>query len=161
MSRIESNTYEQEFSALNLADVLRDYVQKMAGYALREEKRLELNLQDIGITASASDTLLSAAVINVISNCIKYARAVIEVSLFQRGDFAIIRVRDDGEGISQKDLPHIFDRFYKGKKGNFGLGLSIAKSSVEFMGGNIRAYNDNGAVFELELPAKHPPYRLQ
>jgi signal transduction histidine kinase len=152
LSRIENNTYEQEFSVIILSDIIKEYIQKITGYAIKEDKRLKLNIEDNNITVNASDTLLSAAVINIISNCIKYARSEIEVSLFKQGDFAVIRINDDGEGISQKDLPHIYDRFYKGKKGNFGLGLSIAKSSVEFMGGSIKAYNENGAVFELELP---------
>jgi len=152
LSRIENNTYEQEFSVINLSDIVKEYIQKIAGYAIKENKRLRLNIQDNNITVNASDTLLSAAVINIISNCIKYARSEIEVLLFKQGDSAVIRISDNGEGISQKDLPYIYDRFYKGKKGNFGLGLSIAKSSVTFMGGSIKAYNDNGAVFELELP---------
>jgi signal transduction histidine kinase len=154
LSRIENNTYEQEFSEINLSDIIKEYIQKINGYAIKENKKLKLNIKDNNITIIVSDTLLSAAIINVISNCIKYARSEIEVSLFKQGDFAVIRIKDDGEGISQKDLPYIFERFYKGKKGNFGLGLSIAKSSIEFMGGSIKAYNNIGAVFELELPLR-------
>jgi two-component system, OmpR family, sensor histidine kinase CssS len=66
---------------------------------------------------------------------------------------AVIRITDDGNGISPADLPHIFDRFCKGNNGNFGLGLAIAKSAVEFMSGTIQADNDqNGAVFEITPP---------
>ena len=61
------------------------------------------------------------------------------------------KIFDDGIVIAQNDLPHIFDRFYKGKQGNSGLGLSIALSAVEFMGGSIKAYNDGGAVLKIRL----------
>lgn len=155
LSRIESNTYEREFSMINLSDLLKEFVQNITGYALKENKSLELEIQDSSLTVYASDSLLSAAVINIISNCIKYARSKINVSLFKKGEFAVISINDDGEGFSQNDLAHIFDRFYKGKNGNFGLGLSIAKSAVDLMGGSIKAYNQNGAVFEIELPIWH------
>lgn len=152
LSRIENNTYEQAFSAINLSDIIKEYIQKITGYAMKENRELKLSIKEGNLTVNANDTLLSAAVINIISNCIKYARSEIEVSLFKQGDHAIIRIKDDGEGISEKDLSYIFDRFYKGKNGNFGLGLSIAKSAIEVMNGTINAYNDNGAVFEIEIP---------
>jgi len=155
LSRIESNTYEREFSMINLSDLLKEFVQNITGYALKENKSLELEIKDSSLTVYASDSLLSATVINIISNCIKYARSKINVSLFKKGEFAVIRINDDGEGFSQNDLAHAFDRFYRGKNGNFGLGLSIAKSAVDLMGGSIKAYNQNGAVFEIELPIWH------
>ena len=74
-----------------------------------------------------------------------------------------LRVRDSGEGIADEHLPLIFDRFYKvdaARKaaGGSGLGLSIVKAIVERHGGTIRAYNDQGAVFEILLPA--PPEQV-
>ena len=155
LSRIESNTYEREFSIINLSDTLKEFIQKITGYALKENKSLELDIKDSSLIVNASYSLLSAAVINIISNCIRYARSKIGVSLFKKDEFAVIRINDDGEGFSQNELSHIFDRFYKGKNGNFGLGLSIVKSAVDLMGGGIKAYNQNGAVFEIELPIWH------
>jgi signal transduction histidine kinase len=63
-----------------------------------------------------------------------------------------VEIADDGDGIGEEELPHLFERFYKGKKGNFGLGLAISKSAMESMGGNLTAFNRNGAVFRLEVP---------
>jgi signal transduction histidine kinase len=70
-----------------------------------------------------------------------------------------IRVRDSGAGIAPEHLPLIFERFYKvdvSRKatGGSGLGLSIVKAIVEHHGGTIVAYNDQGAVFEVVLPAQ-------
>lgn len=152
LSRIENNIYEHAFSPINLSDIIKEYMQKITGYAIRENRELKLNIKEGNLTINANDTLLSSAIINIISNCIKYASREIEVSLFRQGNHAIIKIKDDGEGISEKDLSYIFDRFYKGKNGNFGLGLSIAKSAVEAMNGTIKAYNDNGAVFEIKIP---------
>ena len=66
-----------------------------------------------------------------------------------KGDKAEIIIADDGIGISNIDT--MFERFSKGEGGNFGLGLSIAKASVDAMNGKIKAYNSDGAVFEIEL----------
>ena len=71
----------------------------------------------------------------------------------QIGDQLKLTIRDDGPGIAENDLPHLFDRFYKGKNGNHGLGLSIAKRSMEYMGGDIAAESSpDGAVFTIILP---------
>jgi signal transduction histidine kinase len=69
-----------------------------------------------------------------------------------------LSVRDSGPGIPPEQLPHIFDRFYKGdasrqSSGGSGLGLSIVKAIVERHGGTITARNDQGAVFDIVLPA--------
>lgn len=153
LSKIESQTYKKELSVLNLCDVLKDYAQRMGGLAAKYEKLLELDLPDAPLHAKAEDTLLSQAVMNIISNGLRYAKTHVTVKLFRKGSEAVIGISDDGGGIADADLPRVFDRFYKGKQGNSGLGLAIAKSAVETMGGRISAFNDSaGAVFEIALP---------
>jgi signal transduction histidine kinase len=126
-------------------------VQKINGYAMKEGKALHLHIESNDIHAKFDDSLLAQAVINIASNCIKYANNEVNITLYSQDHTAIIKISDDGNGIAENDLPHIFERFYKGKKGNYGLGLSIALSAVEFMGGTIKAYNNGGAVFEVRL----------
>ncbi|MGB4437645.1 MAG: HAMP domain-containing sensor histidine kinase [Sedimentibacter sp.] len=153
LSRIESQTYTKELISVNLCDVLKEYVQRMGGFAAKTQHHLKLLLPDYSLYILADDTLLSQAVINITSNCLRYAKTVTNIELLHVQSSAVIRITDDGNGISEIDLPHIFERFYKGNGGNFGLGLAIAKSAVEFMGGSICAYNGKiGAVFEISLP---------
>ena len=64
----------------------------------------------------------------------------------------ILTISDDGEGIAKEDVLHIFDRFYTGKNGNTGIGLALTKEIVKLHGGDVKAYNRNGAVFEMILP---------
>ncbi|CAA7603384.1 Two component system, signal transduction histidine kinase [Acididesulfobacillus acetoxydans] len=79
---------------------------------------------------------------------------------FGSGSFLVLEVRDNGSGISPQDLPHVFERFYRGEKsrnreqGGTGLGLSIVKSLVEAHGGRIRveSVTGHGTVFRVELP---------
>lgn len=152
LSRIENQTYKGSFVCLNLSDMVKEYLQRIEGYALKEGKRICLNTTSSEVFSKVDDTLLAQAVINIISNCIKYSKSEVTVDIFIENRYSVIKICDDGEGILEADLPHIFDRFYKGKKGNFGLGLSIAKAAVESMGGMITAYNDGGAVFEIRFP---------
>ena len=74
---------------------------------------------------------------------------------FLRNGWAVIRICDDGNGINEGDLPHMFDRFYKGKNGKHGLGLAIAKAAVEQHQGTIRAYNRSSG-FTLPAPVEQP-----
>jgi signal transduction histidine kinase len=153
LSRIEGQTYTKELIPINLCDILKEYVQRMGGLASKQNKQLALVVPSSPLIVQADDTLLSQAVMNIASNCIRYAKTTSNIDLFHAESDAVIRITDDGNGIADSDLPHIFERFYKGAGGNFGLGLAIAKSAVEFMGGSIRAYNDSaGAIFEIRLP---------
>ena len=89
---------------------------------------------------------------NLISNAVRYANSEIFLSCHRKGKSANIRVADDGPGIRPEDLPHVFERFYKGKDGKHGIGLAIAHSVAEAYHGTICAGNKNGAVFEVTFP---------
>ena len=153
LSRIESRTAEQKPVRLDLCEVLPEFVQRLGGIEMTQKKTIALSLPQQPVIMTADEELLSCAVMNIVSNCLRYAKAKIEVSLFLREEHAVIRVQDDGPGILKEDLPHLFERFYKGKGGNFGLGLAIAKSAVQSAGGEIKAFNgETGAIFEIALP---------
>lgn len=150
LSRIENQTYK-ELKRTNINNRLKEYIQRLGGLTIKSDKQMRLVLPEHDSYAVINDTLLFQAVMNITANCIKYAKSTVKIELTEKNKKAVIRISDDGDGISGQDLPNIFERFYKGKSGNFGLGLAIAKTSVENMGGKITAYNDNGAVFEIMI----------
>lgn len=152
LSRIESQTYTKALFPINLENILKEYIQRLGGLSAKHGRELILNLPDQPITILADDKLLSQAVSNIVANCLRYSKTAVSLTLLEEENSAVIRITDDGEGIPPSDLPHIFERFYKGKGGNFGLGLAISKSAVEFMGGSIRADNSkDGTIFEITL----------
>lgn len=152
LSRIESRTLDREITALNLCNMLPEFVQRLGGIAVKQQKEISLSLPSEAETVMGNEELLGTAVTNIISNCLRFARERVGVSLQKHDGSVIIRIQDDGPGIGSEDLPHIFERFYKGSGGNFGLGLAIAKSAVQYIGGDIRAYNlDSGAAFDITL----------
>ena len=97
--------------------------------------------------------LLERAFSNVMSNCIRYAGTQVAVAVREKEGDILITVTDDGPGFPDGGTEHLFDRFYKGKGGNHGLGLAIARCSMEYMGGSVRAADtQKGAEFEITLP---------
>lgn len=105
------------------------------------------------VIMSCDEKAISRAFTNVISNAIRYANQEVNIACSIVQQFARIEITDDGPGISDADMPHIFDRFYKGEGGNHGIGLSITKSIVEQHGGRIFALNVyKGARFVIDLP---------
>jgi signal transduction histidine kinase len=102
----------------------------------------------------ADEEKLIRAITNIINNCIRYASTTIKISShISDNNKIVLTIVDDGKGFEAKDLPNIFHRFYKGKKGNYGLGLSISKNIIEKHSGKIYAKNSSsGALFIIELP---------
>ena len=93
---------------------------------------------------------------SLISNCIRFAKSEVFIQIKPVTKGVCFTISDDGPGIHEEDLIHIFDRFYKGKKGKHGLGLSIAKRIVELCRGEILVESKlgEGSRFTVNLPAR-------
>jgi signal transduction histidine kinase len=134
--------------------------------AARHERDLQSRrIQLVQHVDAAASTLvgdpdrLEQAIQNLAANALRHTPdgGRLVISADRRGDAVRLSVRDSGSGIPPEQLPHIFDRFYKGdasrKSGSgSGLGLSIVKAIVERHGGTITARNEDGAVFEILIP---------
>ena len=88
---------------------------------------------------------------NLISNAVRYAASEIRLTCRTDGGEVVAVVADDGEGISPEDMPHIFERFYRGRGGKHGIGLSIASSIVNAYRGSLKARSEKGAEFEVRF----------
>ena len=85
-------------------------------------------------------------------NGIRHCNSAIVVLCTAEQKSAMVKISDDGNGIAEDDLPHIFDRFYTGTKGSTGIGLALSREIVNLHNGTITAYNEVGATFEIRLP---------
>ncbi len=114
------------------------------------------------IKVLAEADLLRQAIANLLVNAHRYTPpgGVIEVRLSHNNRWAVLQISDNGIGIEPKDLPHIFDRFYRADRvrlrqtGGFGLGLAIARQVIEVHSGAITVQSDpgQGSTFEIRLP---------
>jgi signal transduction histidine kinase len=131
-------------------------------------KSVTITVTDIDQVRIMGDSdRLKQLLINLIGNAINYTPAGgdVRISLSKTELWARIVVSDSGVGIPEKDLPHIFDRFYRVDKarsraqGGSGLGLSIAKSIVEAHGGDIYVTSEvgKGTTFAVALPVLKEP----
>ncbi|MDO4344950.1 MAG: HAMP domain-containing sensor histidine kinase [Eubacteriales bacterium] len=97
------------------------------------------------------------AVMNLLKNCIEHnPGGIIHCSYAQNPLYTEILIWDDGEGFAKEDIPHLFERFYRGQNandGSIGIGLALAKEIIERQNGTIRAQNkpDGGAFFEIRF----------
>lgn len=136
----------------------------MDGYALVCKTHKFEFVSEGEVVAKIDKNMFTECVRAVIDNAVKYSEdnTTVTVTLTSEDGYAVIKIADCGYGISEADLPHIFDRFYRCDKSrnrdahSSGLGLTIAKSIVEMMGGTIEVESrlKIGSVFTLRFPIK-------
>ena len=112
-----------------------------------------------GMIIQGDSGWLSEAIQNILKNCIESAgeNGKIEIVCTDNPLFTEIAIHDSGAGLEKKDLPHLFDRYYRGKKTNtagYGIGLALCKMIITRQGGTIAAQNhpQGGALFTLRFP---------
>jgi signal transduction histidine kinase len=128
-----------------------------------KQLKLEVELPDGPLNASADETRIAQTLINLLSNSLKFTPAggTVTVELAKRAGSAVLTVRDTGVGIDPDLLPQLFTMFFqtneppKGAKSGLGVGLAVAKVLVELHGGTIEAHSEGegkGAEFTIVLP---------
>ncbi|MFI3175785.1 MAG: HAMP domain-containing sensor histidine kinase [Bacillota bacterium] len=158
LGRTENFDSKQNLTKQNISNFLTEFLHLYYGYTKTKDIQLKKRIGE-DIYCMANDELLRQSIGNILSNALRYAKMEVVVSLEKTKTHAILTIADDGEGIA--DFQEIFTRFHKGEGGNFGLGLSIAKTAVDMMYGTITAGNENGAVFVIALPLENESGRPQ
>lgn len=146
LARVDSNQTELDLKPIQIDRIMKDVIDQMNYLAEIKEIVIQTEL-DKGVLVHADDERIHQLLIILLDNALKYTheQGFVKVSLKKYTQTVIIEIADNGIGISQQDLPFIFDRFYRGDKartradGGTGLGLSIAKWIVEGHNGKIHA----------------------
>lgn len=153
-SKIDTDRIPYTFNKINVNNYFNDCIEEV-GLDL-EAKNIELAYfnyvsEDVVIIADAEQ--LKRVINNIINNSVKYidkSKGYINIRVKDVGDFIQVEIEDNGKGISNKDLPFVFDRFYRtdasrnSSKGGSGIGLSIVKKVIEDHGGKIWATSKEG-----------------
>lgn len=153
LSRIDNLVRDDDLrTACDLRELLSNCAERQNSVAEEKGVRFVFDLVMEPVTFNCSEKHLSRAFTNIISNAIRYAREVITISCRQQGGQIFIEIKDDGKGVADKDLPFIFERFYKGRGGKHGIGLAIVKTIIEQHQGRISVKSDSsGTVFTVIL----------
>jgi two-component system OmpR family sensor kinase len=169
LSRLD-NTTPVRFTQLDAGRLAAEVAEQMRPLAEAKEVRL-VTICPGPAPVNGEPDRLKQVMLNLVDNAIRHTPPGGEISVSALADPARgevrIEVRDTGPGIDPKDLPHIFDRFYRGDAsrarttGNTGLGLAIARAIVEAHSGTISAESapGQGATFRVVLPAAGKPPR--
>lgn len=126
------------------------------------QQKIQVSVPDELLMVPMDGTLIEQVIINLLENAIKHSGddTAIEVSLRRDNNLAVFEVKDNGDGISEKDFPYLFESFLPNGKRTvdssrgMGIGLSICMSIIKAHQGKIEAYNQTGggAVFRFTLP---------
>ncbi|WP_241242937.1 HAMP domain-containing sensor histidine kinase [Paenibacillus whitsoniae] len=160
LSSLESKHHPFELRSYRLDKQLRNHILACEPQWVEKDIEMDVELDEVMITAD--EDLLSQVWTNLIHNAIKFAPqgGVVGVKLSSGENETIIRISNNGEPIAEEDLPHIFERFYKGDKsrnrtqGGNGLGLSIVKKIIDMHQGSVSAESDGQkeTCFIVRLP---------
>jgi signal transduction histidine kinase len=137
----------------SMGDLVSDTIEAFSALAMQGGVTLEGNVEPDVDPVRMDARLIGRALANLVSNAIRHTPpgGTIRVLASQSPDGVQVEVYDDGTGISPEDLPHIFERFYRGEKsrsratGGSGLGLAIARGVIEAHGGHIAAESELGS----------------
>jgi two-component system phosphate regulon sensor histidine kinase PhoR len=160
LSRIETGKAELELEPMDISGLVEEAVAQLRPQAERQKLALETSLASGLPSVTVDKERVRQVMVNLIHNAIKFNRpgGNIRITTKSSGEAVSIEVTDTGIGIAREDLPHIFERFYKGDKSRAGqgsgIGLAIAKHVVESHGGNIQVESEEGkgTTFTINLP---------
>ena len=153
ISKIDMGRQPLTLSEMDIRELLYDSIRAVEPAAAGGGITIVPDFPETPVMVSCNDTRLRRAVTNILSNGVRYARSQLHLTCRADKRHVTIRIQDDGDGIAEADLPHIFDRFYMGKSGKSGIGLALTREIIHLHKGTIRAYNgDSGAVFEISIP---------
>lgn len=162
LSKLDSNATDFKKEKINISELLKEIKERFADSALKKNVEVELMEENIELETNkeALDEILSIIVENAIN--FNKPKGRVKIAVNSSNKDIKISVIDTGIGISKEDLPHIFDRFYRGEKsrsretGGAGLGLSITKRLVEYLGGRIDVESEEGigSTFTIIIPKR-------
>ncbi|MCK5765998.1 MAG: response regulator, partial [Bacteroidales bacterium] len=160
LSKIESGQMKLQAWEEDIVSLTKGYVQSFESLAQQQNIQLTYNSDIAFLPLYIDRDKIEKILYNLLSNALKFTgnRGKVDVSLGEAEDFVSLRISDTGAGISEDDLEHIFDRFYRAENSNYqegtGIGLALAKELVELHHGKIEVESElgTGTTFTVFLP---------
>lgn len=152
-SKLDSGTVQPHMAENDVREILYDAIQVIEQTA--EQRGIEI-VHDLPIPMlfTCDEEMLFSAFSNILTNSVRYAESCINITALQQKSPAVIivRISNDGWLISEQDKAHLFERFYKGNKGQTGIGMALSLEYIRLHQGNISvSVCDGNTVFEVRL----------
>lgn len=154
LSRFDVNAVHMANDANNLKDIIETSVKNVAVLCDLKGVRIECNVKNMVLNCDFNWQV--EALTNIIKNCVEHSfkGGIVTINTSENKIYTLVEIKDNGCGIAREDLPHIFDRFYRGKnsdKESVGIGLALAKSIIEKSGGKIDVKSRLGEYTRFEI----------
>ena len=148
LSKFDASVIKFEKEQVFINDLVEGAISNVEMMAELKNINIEVTNQD-NIKLVCDAKWQTEAITNILKNCIEHSKenSTITIDIDSNKIYKQITIRDNGEGIDEKDLPHIFERFYKGKnssKDSVGIGLALAKTIIEKDNGSIKVDSKKG-----------------
>jgi signal transduction histidine kinase len=160
LSKLDLGLMEMKMAKHDIAELVSEAIAAFEPQAAKKGLTLTAQLPDSSLLVRCDRGRIEEVLDNLIENAIKFTPAGgVIVGATRRDDVIEVWVEDTGIGIAEEDLPHVFERFYKGQRGGSGLGLAIVKSIVEAHGGRVAvtSHEGKGSRFSFDLPPELSP----
>lgn len=155
LSKMESQSLPVEQEEFDFKELVYDVCWQMKDLADTQGIELELQMPEEALYMVAIYEYMERAVQNLLTNALRYAERYIVLTCVKAEDQIILRIFNDGEKIPEDQISHVFDRFYKGKGGQSGIGLAIVQEIVNLHKGSIAIQSiEQGTEFCLRMPMK-------
>jgi len=161
LSKLDTQQVEPDMESFPISDLVQDVVMKFEPKAEEKDIDMRAGCPNEMPLVKADIAMIERVLSNLIENAIQYTEVGgrIDITLEAHNASVAVHIKDNGPGISEEDLPHVFDRFYRAEKSRSrsedgtGLGLAIAKKIMELHGREIYVRNrkEGGSVFTIEL----------
>lgn len=155
LSKFDTNTIDFNRKQEKLEDIVREAIKRVS--ALCDLKHIQIeNNNGSNCLINCDSKWQVEAITNILKNCIDHSKdnEKIIIKYGKNAAYVFIKIKDFGDGIDEDDLPHIFERFYKGKNSkedSIGIGLSLSKAIIEKDNGKIFVESDkNGSEFTIK-----------
>lgn len=156
LSKLDAGTVEFKNENINIKEISNEIKQNLSIWAEIRNQEIIIVGEEAKIIGDKNWTI--EAISNIVKNCLEHSKenGIVYISYEENTLYTEITIKDEGKGISEKDLPHIFERFYKGEnssKDSIGIGLALSKSIIEKQNGTITVKSkiNEGTVFQIKF----------
>lgn len=157
LSKFDTNTITLNRKEENLLQIVEECKKNLLPICDLKNVSIEVDVaKDIKILCDKA--WYKEAITNILKNCVEhsFSDGIVKISAEKNKIYTKITIKDNGCGMSSKDLPHIFERFYKGENAtssSIGIGLALSKAIIEKEGGFISVFSEvgEGSVFEIKM----------
>ena len=149
IARLDSGMMVPDVIRTDVREIIYDAISSVMQEASNRNLQIMVELEE-PVIRECDESMLYSAFSTILTHDLRYARSWIRVSSEPEGEKVRIRFENDGSPISEEDQLHVFDRFYKGEKGQNGIGMALAQEYVKLHGSEIQVHTtEKSTIFEI------------